>query len=241
MRYGIFSDVHSNFEALEVILEAFRREDIDRYICAGDVVGYGANPNECIQKVMELRPLIVGGNHDFACAELIDTENFNDDAKVAVEWTKGVLGVSEREFLKSLGPVYEDGVITIVHATLDEPLKFNYIFTASETKTTFGVLKTPVCFCGHTHVPTIFTDEEGYISILNERNAQFIPGSRQVINVGSVGQPRDRDPRASYGIYDEGTKTLTISRAAYDIEKTLRKILDAGLPEFLAYRLLAGK
>ncbi|MBI3008922.1 MAG: metallophosphoesterase family protein [Candidatus Omnitrophica bacterium] len=241
MKYGIFSDIHSNIEALEKVLDALQEEGVDGYVCGGDIVGYGANPRECIDKVRELNPIIVCGNHDWAVGGTIDTEYFNDYAKVAIEWTRKVLNDEYKEYLNGLRLVYKDEDITLVHATLDSPDKFEYMQSIPIARRSLNILETIVCFMGHTHVPVIFTNEEGDVQYLFDTDMEFIAGSKQIVNIGSVGQPRDGDTRACYAIYDTIHKRVQIKRVAYDFHITQKKILEAGLPEFLALRLGEGK
>jgi diadenosine tetraphosphatase ApaH/serine/threonine PP2A family protein phosphatase len=241
MKYGIFSDIHSNIEALEKVLDALQEEGVDGYVCGGDIVGYGTNPRECIDKVRELNPIIVCGNHDWAVGGTIGTEYFNDYAKVAIEWTRKILNDEYKEYLNGLRLVYKDEEITLVHATLDSPDKFEYMQSIPIARRTLNILETIVCFMGHTHVPVIFTNEEGDVQYLFDTDMEFIEGSKQIVNTGSVGQPRDGDTRACYAIYDTIHKRVQIKRVAYDFHITQKKILDAGLPEFLASRLGEGK
>ncbi len=241
MRYGIFSDIHSNIEALDNVLHALQEDGVDRYVCGGDIVGYGANPKECIDKIRGLNPIIVCGNHDWAVGGVIETEYFNESAKEAIEWTRRVLSDEYKEYLKGLKLVYQDEDITLVHATLHSPEMFYYMESIPMARRTLNILKTSVCFIGHTHVPVIFTDEEGQIKYLFDPEMEFIEGSKQIVNTGSAGQPRDGDTRACYAIYDTALKRVHIKRVVYDFRITQEKILNAGLPEFLALRLAEGK
>lgn len=223
MRYAVFSDIHSNLEAFETVLEALKKERVDKHFCVGDIVGYAANPKECIKVIRDLNCPIVCGNHDWAVVDLIDYSYFNVYARAAVDWTKIQLDDSEKDYLKDLPLKYEDEEITLVHGSLERPEEFDYIFGEADASRTLDLCRTKICFVGHTHSP-----------------ARFTKGGKRLVNVGSVGQPRDNDPRAAYCIYDTDTGTVEIKRVKYDIRKTMNKILDAGLPEVLAYRLLEG-
>lgn len=223
MRYAVFSDIHSNLEALEAVLEALKTEKVERYFCVGDVVGYAADPKACIKIIRQLDCLTVCGNHDWAAVDLIDYSYFNVSARVAVDWTKLQLNDSEKNYLKGLPLKYEDEGITLVHGSLERPGEFDYIFEEDDASRTLDLCRTNICFVGHTHSP-----------------AKFTKGGRRLVNVGSVGQPRDYDPRAAYCIYETDTGTAEIKRVKYDIRRAMNKILDAGLPEVLAYRLLEG-
>jgi len=240
MRYGIFSDVHSNFEAFTAVLHAFSAEEIDQYVCVGDVVGYGADAAKCIEKIEGLSCFTVAGNHDWAVSDLYDPVNMNEAAREAVLWTEAVLSWEEIGYLKSLELVAEKETFTAVHGSLDSPADFNYILTERDVRATFRLLTRPVCFIGHTHCPAVFQYAEGAIRYRAEHRIKVSPDVRYVVNVGSVGQPRDGDPRAAYAVYDEERQTVEIKRVAYEIKKAQEKILKAGLPSLLAYRLSTG-
>lgn len=240
MRYGIFSDVHGNLEALTAVLHAFSAETIDRYVCAGDIVGYGADPSKCIGKIGALSCITVAGNHDWAVSDLFDPINLNEAAREAVLWTEGVLSWEEIGYLKSLELVVEEKTFAVVHGSLDSPADFNYILTVRDVRTTVKILKKPLCFIGHSHCPAVFQYAEGMIRFRREHKLKVSPDVKYVVNVGSVGQPRDGDPRAAYAVYDEEKRTVEIKRVAYDIKKAQEKILKAGLPSLLAYRLSTG-
>lgn len=241
MRYAIFSDIHSNLQALDAVLEAYQKENVDAYLCVGDVVGYGASPRECIERVNSLTQTVVAGNHDFAAVDLFPLDFFNEYARAALVWTKGVLGEEEKKFLQTLKLTYSDDELTLVHGTLDNPEEFNYltdIYTASRI---FELLKTHVCFLGHTHVPGVVVRDIKRNVFYNEQNrVTFDPIMRYIVNVGSVGQPRDNDPRASFCVYDTGNKTVELKKVIYDVEKARKKIIESGLPVELGDRLRLG-
>lgn len=242
MRYGIFSDVHSNLEALEAVLAACGKESIDKYLCIGDVVGYASNPMECIEKVKQVAYFTVAGNHDWACVNLFSCDYFNPIARQAVVWTRQNFAREGAGFLESLKLVYTNGDLTLVHGTLDNPQDFNYLIDGYAAEQTFAELKTDVCFVGHTHVPGIFVKEkDGVLSYLEDGVCSMRPGNRYIVNSGSVGQPRDGNPKAAYCVYDTQTRELQIKRTSYDIELARKKILDAGLPKILGDRLLSGR
>jgi len=223
MRYADFSDIHSNLEAFEAVLEAIEKEKVDRYFCVGDIVGYAADPKECIKMIRKLNCVTVCGNHDWAVVDLIDYSYFNVYARASVDWTKLQLDDSEKNYLKDLPLKYEDEEITLVHGSLERPEEFDYIFEEFDASRTLDLCRTKICFVGHTHSPAEFASDEG-----------------RLINVGSVGQPRDGDPRAAYCIYDVEEKTVQVKRVEYNIGNAMNNILDTGLPEVLAYRLLEG-
>jgi len=242
MRYCLISDIHSNLEAFQAVLEAASKEGIDRYLCVGDVVGYGADPQTAIMLVKSLEPeVLIAGNHDWGVLGLLDLEYFNEYAEAAVIWTQGILNKDERDYLKSFRLVYDGDDFTLVHGSLDEPSKFRYILDADDAYTTMKLMKRPLCFVGHSHVPGIFHSEKNKIVFIKGAKVKIDQGGKYVVNIGSVGQPRDGDPRASFAIYDTGTATVEIKRVAYDIKGAQEKILKANLPEHLAIRLAGGR
>ena len=241
MRYGIYSDIHANLEALQAILETLEREGVDEYICLGDVVGYGANPRECLQLVLEYESMLVAGNHDYAVAGKLNIDFFNPYAKQAVLWTRSQLSDKEREFLANLDLVQKiEGVLTIVHGTLNFPEMFDYIQTSYDAHLSLDLLETPVCFLGHSHVPVAFFQGPTVTFSMDEE----IPvdgKSKTLINVGSVGQPRDENPLSCCAIYDDEIGRVWLHRVEYDIETAIEKIVRAGLPEILGERLRYGR
>ncbi len=264
MKYAIFSDIHGNLEALEVVLQLCRDEGVEQYICLGDVVGYNANPKECLDIVRELPNLtIVKGNHDeYASNGDNEMEGFNPHAKAAVLWTRAQLTDDDLRWLSELPMrlTIKGANMTIVHATLDGPDAWGYIFDVHNAADNFSYQFTQLCFCGHSHVPLAFSkrpiamgarpieeiplwasDNDG--SDVKTADMIQLPVEQSVkylINVGSVGQPRNRDSRASFCIYDNEQKLLTRYRLPYDIAATQRKIREAHLPERLAARLERG-
>ncbi len=226
MRIGIISDIHSNLEALEVVLRRLEAEKVDRIYCLGDIVGYGANPNECTDLVRTLCHAAVIGNHDDALLGRTSIQYFNPYARSAIEWTGRVFTDINLEYLKSLPMTYSDDSFLLVHATPDEPEKWNYILRPDDAEPHYKAMKNgTTAFIGHSHVALRFDDPVG---------------NRAIINVGSVGQPRDRDPRSSFGIYDTDTGTYIGMREVYPVQEAAHKIRQANLPEFLAARLFIG-
>jgi len=241
MRYGIFSDIHSNLEALEAVLEAYQTERIDKYLCIGDVVGYGADPQTCIDKVNSVAMITVAGNHDWAVVDLFPTDDFNPVAKKAVFWTKKHLEENGKVFLRALKLIYVIENFVLVHGSLDNPQNFNYLTNVYDCDATFQLLKSSVCFVGHTHVPVVFIqDKQGKSHYQDVDTIEIETENKYIINVGSVGQPRDSIPQAAYCVFDTQTRQVQIKRVKYDVFKARRKIIEAGLPSFLADRLLTG-
>ena len=242
MRYGIFSDVHSNLEALDAVINAYKKEAIDKYLCVGDLVGYATNPKACIEKVKALAAVIVAGNHDWACVDLFSVDYFNPYAKDAIFWTRRNLDDIDKSLLESLKLIYKNENFTLVHGTLDNPRDFNYMTDGYIAEQTFRLLETNICFVGHTHVVgTFINDKLGQLHYRQDDSIDISPGNKYIINVGSVGQPRDGNPKASYCTYDTDKKEVQIKRIDYDIQTARKKIIAVGLPKFLGDRLLSGR
>ncbi len=244
MRFGIFGDIHGNYDALEAVLEQIDKANVDAMVCLGDIVGYGAEPGKCIAKVRDLKCLTLAGNHDHAAIERLDVEFFNALAKMAALWTRAQLTQEEKDYLSSLGFVDHYGQFACVHGSLHGPELFNYIATIFDAELSFESLDKPVLFYGHTHIPLTFFDTTP-MTYTMETEIRVAADMKALVNVGSVGQPRDEDPRASYAIYEmadsNGEGVVKIHRIPYDVQSAAKKILDAGLPEPLAIRLELGK
>jgi diadenosine tetraphosphatase ApaH/serine/threonine PP2A family protein phosphatase len=240
VRYGIVSDIHSNLEALEAVLESLRGENIDAYLSTGDIVGYGADPEACVARIRELDPHIVAGNHDWAVAGRLSLDFFNSYAREAIEWTRGRLDRGALAWLGALRLVKKVGKVTLVHATLDCPENFDYLLTAYDAFKSLEVLETPVCFVGHSHIPVTFA-ENGKVTFSFAADFDLSLVRKAIVNAGSVGQPRDGNPHASFGIYDSEENRVQVRRVPYDLAGATRKILAAGLPQILAERLWLGK
>ncbi len=244
MKYGLFSDVHSNLEAFQKVLEAFEREKVDRYVFLGDIVGYNADPKRCIQLLKDLIKVsgcaCIAGNHDYAVCGLTKTDNYNPYARAAVEWTKKQLDASDTEFLKRMKLVERLNGFTIVHAELTAPQKWGYIFDIDDAYPSFKMLKDQVCFIGHSHRPVVFSAGEMINWSLQER-VVLQKDMRYIINIGSVGQPRDGNPESSYAVYDADAGVIELKHSGYDIGKAQEKVIRAGLPKILAERLSIGR
>lgn len=244
MRYGIFSDVHSNLEALEAVLEFYKKEKIQKFFCVGDIVGYGADPKECIRIIKDLSCIVVAGNHDWAVDDKLSLEYFNSYAKEAIVWTKDRLSLEEKSFLGSLNLVCQENDLTFVHSSLNSPSDFTYIEDEESAIRCFSLLETRICFVGHSHIPVVFIlDKEKGLSYFSEHEFEFsLEGDKKyIVNVGSVGQPRDRDWRAGLCIYDTEKKIISFKRIEYDVVSSARKIIRQKLPSFLAQRLFLGR
>ena len=240
-RIAILGDIHSNLDALETVLEDCRREGVDEYLCTGDVVGYNACPHECLEIIRSLGCPVVKGNHDHYVASAASLEDFNPYAAAVVRWTREQLSQDELEYLHYLPFSVVTKGITLVHSTMDKPERFGYVFDIQQAETNFSNQITPVCFHGHTHCPMIYERQFTGVTMIEPQPFTVTAGRKYFINVGSVGQPRDGDPRAAYVIYDSRAKTLDFRRLEYDIEAAQRRIRAAGLPEHLAERLVLGQ
>jgi diadenosine tetraphosphatase ApaH/serine/threonine PP2A family protein phosphatase len=226
---------------LQAVLRKFKEEKVDRFLCLGDIVGYGANPKECIQLVLEQKSLIVAGNHDYAVAGKLNIDFFNNLAKAAVFWTRQQLNEEEKQFLANLDlvQVYND-ILTVVHSTLNFPEMFDYVQTSYDAHLSLELLETPTCFFGHSHVPVAFFQGQT-VSFSMDEEINIEKNRKTLINVGSVGQPRDENPLACCAIYDDQASKVWIHRVNYDIDTAIEKIVKAGLPEVLGERLRYGR
>jgi predicted phosphodiesterase len=243
MKIGVISDVHSNYDALKAVSAFFREQKPDKIFSCGDNIGYGAQPNECIEELKKLGVISVAGNHEYGIRGLLPTEYFNDYAKAALEWTRAALNKESMDFIDGLplSEVDETG-IRIVHGSPDKPEYFNYIFTLVEAGPALKSFEEDICFVGHSHIPRAFYYRKKtkiYGDITGDK-FYIEDGLRYIINPGGVGQPRDRDTRAAAGIYDTEKKLFQVTRLEYDIKAAQDRIKQAGLPEFLSERLKYG-
>ena len=240
MRFAIFSDIHSNLEALEAMLADANENRCTNFVCLGDVVGYNANPHECVERVREMDCPIVKGNHDEQASLSKSSRDFNELAEHAISWTRDHLTDADKEWLRGLCLQQSVGDFTIVHATLDTPGQWSYVFNTLDAAASFTYQHTAVCFFGHTHVPMAFVRDEGIRRVKIE-HLRIDPAKKYFINVGSVGQPRDGDWRAAYCIYDVDANDVEQRRVPYDVETAQEKMIKAGLPPLLAKRLAIGR
>ncbi len=240
MKYAILADIHSNLEALQAVLEDAGGKDVSGYVCLGDVVGYNANPVECLNIIRDLGCPVVRGNHDHYCAYDDNLEGFHPVAADVVDWTRKQLSDEDRKFLRNLKYIDRVETFTIVHSTLDTPEHWGYVFDKLEAEASFAYQSTSLCFYGHTHIPLAFEKSGGVRAGLYTKIKATL-GKKYFINVGSVGQPRDGDPRAAYVTYDMLNNEIELHRVPYDYRLTQKKISDAGLPDRVATRLAEGR
>jgi diadenosine tetraphosphatase ApaH/serine/threonine PP2A family protein phosphatase len=240
MKYAIIADVHANLEALEVVLADAKDQRCTHYACLGDVVGYNANPKECLDVMRSMGMPCVKGNHDEYCSGEGDLDGFNPHAKEAINWTRHRLTEADRQWLRELKYIRLVASFSIVHATLDGPQRWGYVFDKLAAAASFTYQNTGVCFFGHTHVPVAFI-RDSVIRGGTYSKFKIEPGRKYFVNVGSVGQSRDGVAKATYATYDLDESLIELRRLDYDIASTQAKIRAAGLPERLAERLAHGK
>ena len=242
MRALILADIHSNLEALEAVLDAARRRGGFQAIwCLGDLVGYGPDPGACLELLRQYPLLAVAGNHDHAAIGRIDPENFNWAAAAAARWTAGRITPDEALFLGGLPLIATAGLFTLVHGSLRAPV-WEYVLSPEAARVTLALLETRYCLVGHSHIPFICLEnpEGPHFGEFVEDQIIELREQRWIINPGGVGQPRDRDPRPSYAIYDDERGTIERRRVVYDIGVTQEKMRRAGLPQPLIDRLDHG-
>jgi len=241
LRYGILGDIHGNIEALDAVLALLEEQDVDHFISVGDIVGYGADPVACIDRIRDIGATVVAGNHDWAAVGKLDTAFFNVYAKSAMDWTSEQLDKEHKDWLLNLPlSVQVSDEITVAHATLDAPDQFDYIQTYYDAARSINAMETPVCFLGHSHVPLAFLAQETLTLSVSTR-IDLTDISKALINVGSIGQPRDENPKAAYAYLDTKTNIYELRRATYAMDKTCLKIEKAGLPQILSDRLKFGR
>ncbi|MBN1759440.1 MAG: metallophosphoesterase family protein [Chitinispirillaceae bacterium] len=243
MRYAIISDIHGNAEALNAVLGDIRKRSVDSIICLGDIVGYYPDPERCIDLVSKQVDYCVAGNHDYAAIGRIDTQNFTYYAYAAMEWTKQNISDQARDYLMQLPLTVTLDNMFFTHSSPSNPQDWVYVFPDSEEAVfeAFNSLMFGLNFIGHTHWPSIMIQEDERIILHSEHTISLVDSHYYLVNVGSVGQPRDFDSRSCYALYDEEKKTIELVRVEYDFRITQKKIKDHHLPLFLAERLEKGR
>lgn len=240
MAYAVISDVHANLEALEAVLGDIERHRVRGVFFLGDAVGYGPNPNECVSLLEGSARVRLAGNHDWAAIGLTDTEGFNPVARAAIQWTAEVLTDESREAIGrfSLVKVLPRRSVLMVHSSPLRPEEWHYVFTLSDAELNFSYFKQRICLIGHSHQPFVVERLVSGELRVHREGAKIARGNRYLINVGSVGQPRDRDPRACYALLQGDS--VRFERVEYPVSKTQAKMREAGLPEPLIERLSHG-
>jgi diadenosine tetraphosphatase ApaH/serine/threonine PP2A family protein phosphatase len=240
MRFAIISDLHANLEATRAVLADAEKQKCSHYVCLGDVVGYNANPHECVELVQELDCPVIKGNHDEQASLLETSRGFNELAEYAINWTRENLTDADKEWLRELRLLRQVRDFTIVHATLDTPEQWGYVLNNLDAAASFTYQHTTVCFFGHTHFPVAYVRDAGVKRVRSEQ-IMIESSKKYFINAGSVGQPRDGDWRAAYCIYDTEKNVVERRRVKYDLDTAQKKIVKAGLPRLLADRLSIGR
>ena len=242
MRWAVVSDIHANLEALDAVLADLERQRPGAIVCLGDFVGYGASPNECIERLRPLLAAAVIGNHDLAACRGDGLEWFTGDAARAARWTDTVLTPAHRDWLLGLPYTAVYRGTRLVHASPAHPEEWSYVLSAGDAEAELAAFAEPVGFIGHSHFPGAFErDATGGVRYTREPLVTMASGCRYLVNVPSVGQPRDADPRAGYLMVDEEARTLAHVRLGYDVGAARRRIEAAGLPRFLGARLERGE
>ena len=238
--YAVISDAHSNAEALRSVLEDIKERQIQDIFFLGDAVGYGPEPNECVEFLHAECRIMIAGNHDWGVLGLTDPASFNENARIALAWTRGVLTADNNEILRTAPLKAEiSGMhITLVHAAPCEPEKWHYLLTLSDAEINFKYMHTDICFIGHSHRPFIIEMSSSGELKTNKQEMLKKKGCRYIVNAGSIGQPRDGDPRACYAVVDDNR--IELVRVDYDIKATQKRMRDAGLPGLLIERLSFG-
>jgi len=233
MRIAIISDIHSNLPAIESVLQRVDELGADTIYCLGDIVGYGPFPNECVDLVRSHCKTTVKGNHDSGVLRETAIDHFNSYGQSGVRWTIDHIAPENLKFLASLPLLVSEQDLTLVHSSPVDPQEWNYVLTLQGSAEAFRAYSTRYCFIGHTHLPIVVSED---LSV----NRHSATGGRYLINVGSVGQPRDGNPAAAFGLLDTDAGSYELHRVKYDIRKTVQAIKNAGLPSYLGKRLLRG-
>ena len=243
MRCAIVADIHANLAAFMAVLVDIKEQgEVEEIWCLGDIVGYGPEPHRCLELLRQTNHICVAGNHDLAAIGEIDTNQFNPDAVAAIQWTSGQLTPHDELYIKELPLVIERDEFTLVHGSPREPV-WEYILSISAASENFAHFKSDYCLVCHSHVPAVFkSGKDGACSFsrFTPESAVGLGEERLIINPGSVGQPRDGDPRASYAIYDSQAGQVKLRRVPYDITATQAKMVEERLPIRLVARLSHG-
>lgn len=246
MRFAILSDVHGNREALNAVLADLETSRIDRLVLLGDIVGYGPDPEFCVDRaaaLVQAGAIAIKGNHDSAILD--PAEKMNAMAQAVISWTRPRLDQAQTAFLENLPLIHTEAETLFVHASANDPMQWHYVTNDRRAVASFRATDAHLILCGHVHVPALMTFDLGGIvrehKLPHGANIPLLKSRRWLGVIGSVGQPRDGVPHAAYGIYDSVTRELTFRRVPYDVDETIRKLRAARLPEVLAKRLKEGR
>jgi predicted phosphodiesterase len=242
MKIAIYSDVHSNLEALEAVFKDMKREEPDKKFFLGDAVGYGPNPNECVEFIRENSDVVLAGNHDWAAVGMTDHSYFNPYAKDSILWTMDVLTEANKAYLKTLLPYGISDNVQLAHSSPLSPEEWSYVHSLQDAMDNYPALKKDVCFIGHSHLPVImeYADAANILPI-HDIYKTLEKHRKYVINVGSVGQPRDSNREACYLVYDDKIRNIEYRRVEYDVARVQKKMTKLKLPEHLIRRLAEGR
>lgn len=240
MKYALISDVHANLEALNAVLENIEDIKVDSIFCLGDAIGYGANPEECAQIIRKKCDICLMGNHEAAVVGNLDISYFTPYAKDAALWTRNNVSEDILKWASDLPLSCVKNNMTMIHGSLYQPEMFNYVQTIADAEYNFEVLETDVLFLGHSHQPLAFFNTNPMTYTLGP-DVEIDNSDKVIVNIGSVGQPRDENPQSCFAIYDTEQNIVELHRVEYDYQKTANKIIAAGLPEALAIRLSIGR
>ncbi|HEY1050719.1 MAG TPA: metallophosphoesterase family protein [Prosthecobacter sp.] len=240
---AIISDIHGNLPALTAVIEDIEKQGIEERVCLGDVVGYGARPGECIDLLKAHNfQVILGGNHDAYAASDVDPSDVSAETLQAIRWTRAKLSPAQRQWLAALPLTAQGEGYELVHASLPRPEEWGYVLEPSAAARHFAYQRAQICFIGHSHQPQMFVEEKGEALMVSITSLESVwPGRKNLVNVGSVGQPRDKDERACYVVYRRAEQDVCWRRVSYDMSAAQKAILAAGLPARFAHRLAVGR
>ena len=241
--FAVFSDIHSNFQALEAMLDDMRALRISRTICLGDIVGYAAQPRECVEIVRTMECPVLKGNHDSAVVEQRDFVSMRDLARAGIEFSRKQLPASHQKYLQDLPLTKTEEHYQFVHASLHYPEYWSYLTRFEDMRDHFAAQTHPICFCGHTHVQGVWQlkDNDELLALGGEGRIRLPDEGKILINAGSIGQPRDKHPEACYALFEPEERVVEFRRVAYDIATAKRLVLEAGLPPLIGERLEQGR
>jgi predicted phosphodiesterase len=242
MRLALLSDIHANLEALEAVLRDLDGEKVDQIVCLGDVVGYGTDPAACLDLVAKHCQVTLMGNHEYAALGKMDDQSLNDVARISIEWTRDQLDSRLVSFIERFPMEHRIDTLHLVHASPFQPEKWHYILTPAAARRALDATDAFICFFGHSHLPTIFSvGKDGQVRSRFGHDFQPLDENRYLVNVGSVGQPRDDDPRSCYVVYDSDTVDVYYRRVTYDFTVTQKKMAEANAPALLIERIAIGR
>lgn len=237
MKFAIITDIHANLQALEAVISDAQANQVDRFICLGDIVGYGPQPKECLEIIRDLGCPVVRGNHDHDASNDRDLSALSPDAQSSLKWTRSVLNQSDKDWLGSLPYVRRVGRFSIAHATPRRSNLFGYVHSVKDAAACLQEQEAPLCFIGHTHIPALYCQKDGMTTEVSGSMSILSSAGKYLCNPGAVGQPRDNDVRSSYIIYDRGVNMIQRRRVSYDVAKTQQLLRRCQLPASLATRL----